>query len=540
MTRSLGFLLFVSAHFSAPWGQTEATAIEDADRWIESGRALLAAQPEAAQAAFERASELEPGSLRTRMWILRSWMEQGRINDSLDGIDALVAEGERGAAIDYLYGMAWFLAAEAKLADGAPPALAQRNLLDAYAGLVAATRSDPELFGDALYPLAKVAWQSQRLDVALEAARAACAREPGNARAQHLFGRIARLEYEVARASPETRERALLHARAAEDAFERAAVLLTAPADRQQEALLAETHLELLHLHLALGQTERAAADLGRAVAWDPERIDYSNLNAALPPTLFAKALGDGVAAFESRFGLGARSAAVHWWLGYAHFRQDDYPAAERAFLAALARRVDLRSAWYYLGRLRFVQRDHAGAVEALRTFWEADPVELFSSLRSDPSSNVPMLDHLGTWCRNAGRVADATILFELGAELEGTGSAWRRLGMYLADQSKRLREREGVGSIDAHRSAATALLAFERALLCEPDSPVHALDLALHLHQALGDDLPRARTLYESARAKARLRLADPTLDEPTRRVMTEVVATADANLELLPAGGG
>src|SRR5262249_50340064 len=66
---------------------------------LESGRA------EEAQKLFDQAAVLDKSTLRTRTWVLRSWMDQGRINDSLDAIDELSKKGAKGVEIDYLYGM---------------------------------------------------------------------------------------------------------------------------------------------------------------------------------------------------------------------------------------------------------------------------------------------------------------------------------------------------------------------------------------------------------------------------------------------------
>src|SRR5206468_12831120 len=99
---------------------------------IARGReALEAGKVPEAQKLFEQAAEKDGSSLRTRTWVIRSWMEQGRINDSLDAIDAIarggaIAKGRAGAKdgpttkgdasakggvsgkeIDYLYGMAF-------------------------------------------------------------------------------------------------------------------------------------------------------------------------------------------------------------------------------------------------------------------------------------------------------------------------------------------------------------------------------------------------------------------------------------------------
>ncbi len=515
----------------------------DADDWISRGRTLLEeGRATEAQDAFEQAAELEPESLRSRMWILRSWMEQGRINDSLDATDALRTGGASGVELDYLYGMAWFLAAEKKLEQNADGPSLRRNVSDAVDHLRLATDANPERFGDALYPLAKVAWMSQRLDVARRAAVGAAERDKGNARAHHLLGRIALSQREIAAADPAREEEALAHERVALESLLQAATLLDLPPDgptgRENEALLSETHLQLLNLHLRGRDFDRAGAALASAVSWDPDRLDYQSLFVSLPAEVFTTALTEGSAAFERHFGKERRIAPVHWWLGYARFRAGLYSAAERSLLVAVASgNPETRSAWYYIARLRYVQRNYGGAVAALRAFWDAEPTELLSSLESDGDFTGPMIAALGEWCAAEGRLVDATILLELAAEVSKSSVSWQRLGSYLADEGARWREREGPSSKTAARCIATALRAFDRAHLVAPDAPVHMLDLARHLHLVLHTDLERARKLYERARVEAGRRLVDPSVDLATRTRLSEIRRVARENLDRLAA---
>src|SRR6185503_6757038 len=54
---------------------------ENVDGLVAKGRSLLAEGKFAqAQQAFEAAEKLDGATLRTRMWTLRSWLPQGRVN----------------------------------------------------------------------------------------------------------------------------------------------------------------------------------------------------------------------------------------------------------------------------------------------------------------------------------------------------------------------------------------------------------------------------------------------------------------------------
>jgi tetratricopeptide (TPR) repeat protein len=547
----LGVLLLVppapgapraSASCQTPGGpevRPEQVEDDDVDGWIARGRTLLAeGRAEEAEVEFERAHR-SASTLRTRMWLLRSWMEQGRINDALDATDELRTAGERGVEVDYLYGMAWFLAAEKKIEQNSGGPSLDRNVLDAFSHLRAATRTDDERFGDALYPLAKMAWMSQRLEVAQSAARRATVRNGDDARAHHLLGRVALSRAEIARAAPdgpEAEAQVGAHEEEARASLERAVVLLDGPEGRLEEALLSETHLQLLRLHLRRGETELAADALAGAVAWDPERIDFEGLQQELAPEAFLSALARGARAVEKRFGKEQRLGLVNWWLGWSQYAMGRYSASERAFLAAISsRRPGTRSAWYYVARVRHAQENPGGAVAALRAYWNVDPAELLSTLESEAAANGPMLDQLGRWCADTERLVDATIVLELHAEVVRQSSAWQRLGRYLADQGTVHLEREGPGSITAARCNATALHAFDRAQRTSPSSPVHMLDLAMHLDTVLGEDRERARELYERARLLAGQRLADPAIDVATRTRMNEIRRVAGENLERL-----
>ena len=64
----LGWLLLVSPR-------------EDDAEWITMGRALLdQGKPAEALIVFEQAKELAPSDYAPRVWIVRSWLAQNRVN----------------------------------------------------------------------------------------------------------------------------------------------------------------------------------------------------------------------------------------------------------------------------------------------------------------------------------------------------------------------------------------------------------------------------------------------------------------------------
>jgi tetratricopeptide (TPR) repeat protein len=142
--------------------------------WIARGReALEAGRAAEAQKIFEEAAAKDQNSLRTRTWVLRSWMDQGRINDSLDAIDELAKGGAKGPAVDYLYGMAFARKARGYMQTNVAGGPVQMALDDAVQYLDRAVKADPELARDAFLPLAEAAWYGQKLDIARSAAETA-------------------------------------------------------------------------------------------------------------------------------------------------------------------------------------------------------------------------------------------------------------------------------------------------------------------------------------------------------------------------------
>src|SRR5262245_795347 len=110
----------------------DAAAKDDIDASIELGRKALEAKRVAeAQKIFDEAAAQDGSTLRTRTWVLRAWMEDGRVNDALDAIDALDKSGAKGPPIDYLYGMAFACKARGYLATGTGGAATQMAIEDA-------------------------------------------------------------------------------------------------------------------------------------------------------------------------------------------------------------------------------------------------------------------------------------------------------------------------------------------------------------------------------------------------------------------------
>ena len=118
--------------------------------------------------ALQALEALDPTD-ETRFWVLRTWIELGRYNDTLDAVEGLVAGGAEGSRVDYLFGMALHGKGSSYLDQGVRDNSVGMAFSAALSYLLSATDSDPEAFADVWVPLAESAWYSEDLIVAREA-----------------------------------------------------------------------------------------------------------------------------------------------------------------------------------------------------------------------------------------------------------------------------------------------------------------------------------------------------------------------------------
>ncbi len=141
---SAALLCACSSTVADPSGGKRAPRLPEAEYQarIDAGRALLDARQAAeAEAIFAATAAADGDALRSRMWVLRAWMDQGRSNDTLDALDALDRAGEKGMEMTYLYGMAFARRAEGYLSDGTEDSSVQMNFVDATDFLLQAVKA---------------------------------------------------------------------------------------------------------------------------------------------------------------------------------------------------------------------------------------------------------------------------------------------------------------------------------------------------------------------------------------------------------------
>src|SRR5262249_33271145 len=154
-----------------------------------------AGKPAEAEGVFTAAATADKDSLRTRMWVLRAWMDQDRSNDTLDALDALSHAGQQGPERDYLYGMAFARRAEGLLAQGATDSSVEMNFQDAKDRLEKVTKLDAARYHDAFLPLASASWYVQDLDTARWAADRAVEQPSASPQAWLTRGRVVMAQF---------------------------------------------------------------------------------------------------------------------------------------------------------------------------------------------------------------------------------------------------------------------------------------------------------------------------------------------------------
>ena len=509
---------------------------------LARGRASLAAGRAAeAQALFEQAAAKDSNSLRTRAWVIRSWMQQGRINDALDETDKLSTAGEKGPAIDYLYGMAFALKAREYIVQGVQGGIIDMSFADAVKYLASATEADPVLYQDAFSLLAEAAWHMQKLDVARAAAEKALALQPKNATAALMLGKVALSQFVVANGDEGRKAEADAHWEAARAAFEKAAANLGNPTAPGEQTLLAQIHVQQGFTFGWKQKTDEAAREYGAALGFDPMEVDFGQVLGQLGAEKFLAALEDGAQNYEKRFGAAsAGDALLRWWLGYARFTQKQYAKADEAFANAVKKSPAFFNSWFYMGLARYQQQDYEGAVAALRRNFDENASDLVASIGSNRDVNLSILDFLIGWCASKTRNLEAAVLSEIQAAVVPEHAPyWNNVGLFYRDAGDALKASDRAE--DKQLAAShfdKAYKAYSSALALAPEDPSLLNDTAVMLHYYFHRELDRAREMYKKATERAQTELAKPDLAPDLRKLYTTALRDSKDNLAKLDKG--
>lgn len=517
----------------APMALTAAQPEQESlDELIAEGRRLLdLRKPKDAEGVFLQARELDGGSLRTHMWVLRAWMDQGgRSNDTLNAIDEL-ARVHDGPELDYLYGMAFARRAEEHIAQGLLNSV-RMNFVDAIQFLERATSADPERFRDAFLALSRAAWYDGDLERAAAAGEQAMRRYPEDPEtvfhvAQVALSRFTAMQADETRVSES--ERAWERAR---DGFARAAELCGRPNKKQErlQGLLANSRLQLGHTLMWKNQRKDAAEAYTTALAWNPAAADVGQLFGLLGNDLLP-VLEEAQAAFAKRFGKDdPRDATVLWWMGYLRYATRERDAAEEAFLAALEEVPGFVNAWTYVADIRYDRKDYEGMIEALKTAWDTDPAAVVAEM---PAFSLAKTEYVVGWCAQRERWGDAAILGEIVAETQPTEARhWNNLGLFLRDHGAKVYNEGSEESREAGmRLFERSFRAYSRALDLVPDDPAYLNDTAVILHYYLDRDPAQALAWYDEAEARASELLERDDLTPDRREIVRIALRDAKNN---------
>lgn len=523
-----------------------SVAVEGVDDLLKAGRALLAEGRTAeALAQFEAAEKLET-SLKTRVWVLRAWIAQARVNDALGEIDAL-AKTSSGAPIDYLYGMAFAQKAKGYIVEGVSGGIVGMAFGDAVGFLKKATAADGVLYADAFAPLAESAWYAGELDVARAAADKAVSLRPKDAEAWTMLGRVAFSQYTAIQQDEERAKAEAAEAdkawTAARDAFAKAVELYGASSDANAKALGAEASRQMGNLLVWKKQGDEAAKVFAAAIAVDPSTADYATLRNTLSPEQFVAALEGALTRYEAAYGKETTGdATLLWWLGYARFVAKRYVEAEAALTRAVAKAPAFANSWYYIALARYFRQDYDGAIAGLRTHHGISVDDAVASLRANQDENLRILDYMVGMKASKAKNLDAAFLSELQTLVAPDNDRyWNNLGLFLRDEGE-ARERRTMSRSPEEQKQIEDLyersyVAYLKSLELAPNDPNYLNDAALMLHFHLDRDLDKARAWYVKAAEMAQVELAKKDLDKETRGLREIALRDANNNLRSLDA---
>lgn len=508
---------------------------------IARGRELLdAGQASEAEQVFSAALEADGDSLRTRMWVLRAWMEEGRSNDTLDALDELERAGQKGLDMTYLYGMAFARRAQDYVAEGVTDSSVQMNFLDATTFLKQAVEADAARYRDAFLPLANSAWFVQDLATARWAADRAVEVYASSPASWGERGRIAMAQFLAAQGeAPEGAEAAALWSDTAAS-FQRAVALYGTPSSEAEQGALAAAATQLGHTMMWKQKGPEATEAYATAIAFDPQSFNYNQCFQLLAnatktpederPCGFRATLELAHERLAARAPAGDPRAVVpSWWLGWARFNDANWSGAEEGFLGA----AESANSWFYIGLARHYLQDSAGGVAAMHKGWELDPVSMVSEAASAGGA-LRAFEGLIAWCakEEPAKNLDAAFLSELLAEaFPANPRYWNNVGLFLRDEGETL-------EYDAHKAKTTppdaALLsdlynrsykAYQRALELDPSDPQLQNDAALMLHYHFVSDDAEVERLYRHALelVETKLAAADLTAEDRARFEQTK-----------------
>lgn len=515
--------------------------LDKVDRLITAGRLELDEdRAEQAQALFEEADALTGGKLRSRVWVLRSWIDQGRYNDAFTQMEQMQLAGAGGPAVDYIFGMGSYARALDNMAAGGNSTV-QLALVDAATFLAEATAGDPELFDDAFTPQAHAAWlghESSQLDLAVNASAKGVSARPASHHAHYVQGLVCVWQTTEAagreddKAKKAAANRGLL-------AFGRAAELL--PEEQKRVSDRAEYHLQAATLALWIPDRDLSAKQYALAMGSDPSRVNFSTVWGALAGgengvPFFVACLTDAKAQYLKRWGENTGGdATLLWWLGYAQVESGAYAEADIHLGLAVEKWPAYENAYWYQALARYRAENYRGAADALKVWWDKNPASLVSMINGNAELHVGIVYYTQGKCYGSGPegASRAAVCAEILCGVEPTKwERWNDLGLFSRDSGEYLRRTSA-----KKEDQAGAVVYFERAweaynkgIKLDPAQAGLYNDAAVILHYYLGRDYEQALRMYRKSQDLAVKALANPDLEE-FERSRTEIAKRDSAD---------
>lgn len=532
--------------------------VQDAAKLIAEGRKLLDRdQSEAALAKFEQADQLSGQDLSTRLWVLRAWMDLGRLNDAFNEAEALQKEHGDSPGFDYLFGYGSFVRARNLIQAGGNPGLA---FGDAISYMQSALDADPETYADGWLTLAHASWYAPELDRALSAIEKAVAYDPDSPKVRSIEGEIHFSAYKDAvQRAGEGETAPKEHAHQALAAFARASELTPKKVEHATEQTAIWRQIGFVHAWL--GDLTKASEAFAEALSWDPTAIDYNLLWQTVVREndlkVFNSTLANGLAGYKKRFGEESPgSATILWWLGYGQMTAGEHEKAEASFRESVARNKDFLNSWFYVGLTRYHRQDYEGACNAWLEYWDENPGSLVATIQGSESHWMPIVEFATSKVTESGYSRRGLPALELAERMNqvlsgvqpANGLHWNNLGLLRRDIGAlkwRMRERNPISVRDAMKIYDSAWNAYNKAVTLSPKDPGYLNDAAVILHYYLVRDLDTAREYYERAQAEAQKMVAaeswkefDAKLQAAEEDRIRTALRDATVNLRKMDAG--
>lgn len=496
----------------------------------QAQRALQEAKHDAAVDAYLALAAAEPQQAKWVIGAVEALTRGNRFRDALDLLDTARQRFADNVDLRVLCAKVNMLHAENLASAGKrdshvlfayqDAAQIAREVLDAHAD----NRDARLILGEAEFAVGNL---DQALEQAQEAARRFADHPGGHILVAKIwFQRFVDARQRIAKESPKGKDLEQLATAAASARKATTTALDTAIAADPQRAF---PHKLLGDVHAWNDNPGQALVCYGKALGLDPGApVNHDWLASATKPAALIELYTKALAEYRARPNAEPRRTAVAtWYLGKALFQDKQFAPAREQMRAAYAANPDYQNSLYYEWLASYWLGDHDAAEQEAATYARLAPAGFADLLRSlpDRSQTLPILSFLAARAFKAGRLPASSALNHVLALVENSAQAWNNYAFLCREAG----------------SHQESLVAYERALELEPDSPQLLNDTAviLHYHLVSDENRKRAQQMYEQAVALAQKQLASNTLDDAGKARVEQALKDARANLAKMAAGG-